>query len=212
MRAELARPGVGPRLEAGVRAFRRAVARRTDRAGWTDPETARRAVDVRRIARELPVYPPAPPPSIVDGAAALPLRFDPERGVEGISFDSGAYALHRLRETGGVEPDAGRFPLDPIRPKLEPAAERRLAGYLAFATRRGLLLGQLLAASDRSRPFAEALAADLGSLAGTVVARAAVLASARGSGPTTLDRDAIGDGIRATDAEWIDRPTVGAVL
>jgi Fe-S-cluster containining protein len=152
-------------------------------------------------------------PDPADGVEVRPLVYLAGRGVVSMWSDSAGVGIDRVVESGGETETDGiyRSPAGSI--SVANDGERRMRGYLAYVARRDLLLWQRLAAGpSEASDIGVELTEELATLAATVVLRASVLAQAMGrpaSGLTAADIDL---GIRASDADWLDQPTLGRVL
>lgn len=211
VRRELARPEVVGTAAAADAAFRAAVERQQRRSEWVDPGEFRLELRRERQGTELGGY-PEPAPSDDEGLDAIPLTFDPDLGVLGLSGDEDRWTVRRMREAGGGV-ELGTYDLPEEAPRLDGPAERLLHGYLCYTADRDALFGQLLAHRRGTKiDWWEELYGAVADAAAMVVTRAAVLGMARGESPETLGPEAIVRGIRAADADLLDRPTIGAVL
>jgi hypothetical protein len=150
-------------------------------------------------------------PRASEGRERLPMFFDARLGRVALAGTDEGVELHQLREAGGTEQVLARLaPLDRI-PRLLPDARATLDGYLAYLLRRDAFLGSILE-EGRPGPLADRMVGSLRAAGATVLARAVWRAQLGGGGGATLDEAQLWDGIRATDADLLDRPTVGAFL
>ena len=204
-----------------VDAFRRVTQRRASlerrgqrRSGWADAPTIRASL---RETSELPwagQWPGEPPPSADQGSEYLPLFFDHRAGPVAIADDGDAWELLELRPNGRTEA-LGRFRLPESPPRLTAEGAHALRSYLAYWLDRDGLWDLAVAgwiADEERRPLEERMLEELGVVGATVVARGYVRALARGDPGVSLDRSAVENGIRASDADLLDRATLGAVL
>lgn len=211
VRQELRRPASVTAAQSARESYREAVERQEARSAWLDPGEFRADLRRRHDWRELDAY-PEPAPSDEQGLEALPLTFEPELGVAAIGGEGDRWTIRRMREGGGGV-ELGTYDLPEVPPRLNGAATRLLHGYLCYAFDRDAPFGQLLVERRGARlDWAEVLRAAVDAAAAMVVTRACVLAMARGESPESLGHDALLRGIRAADADLLDRPTVGAVL
>lgn len=211
VRAELARPEAREAAAMAATEFDQALRRQRTRPGWIEPEAFRGELREDERWADLGGY-PEPPPSLDAGADTTPLTFVPALGVVGLGGEEGRWTVRAAPEGGGGV-DLGTYDLPDEPPHLQPAAVRALRGYLTYAFARDAPFGQLLASLRRSRSsWEDALWAAVDEAASVVVTRAAVLSAARGETPTDLGREALLAGVRAADADLLDRPTVGSVL
>lgn len=155
------------------------------------------------------------PPGAEGPLEELPIFHDRDHGVVGIGSERDGWSLQPLAERGGRPPPLGSFRVETEPPQLGASARAALAGYLRYVAERDATIWTVLEdASPRSTlPELEVrTGADLLAIASTVVARAALRAAAAGGDPRHLKEEELLDGVRATDAECLDRPTLGAVL
>lgn len=211
VREELARPELAASAVDARDAFLDAVDRQRSRSDWVDPLEFRRNLRRQRDWEGLDGY-PEPAPRDDEGLDAIPLTFDPDLGVVGVSGEEERWTVRRMREAGGAV-ELGTYDLPAEPPRLDGAARRLLRGFLCYQLDRDATLGQLLSRRRGTKiDWEEELWAAVDEAAAMVVTRAAVLALARGESPETLGADGLLRGIRAADADLLDRPTVGAVL
>lgn len=122
----------------------------------------------------------------------------------------GGWELHELRPTGGA--DLRGLVVAPERPpRLDEQAQRLLQNYLRYALARDAFLASVhleMLEGDEGT-VAEWTLAALRSLGATVAARAAIRTKLEGEEGVVLTVDDIERGIRATDQDWLDRPTWG---
>lgn len=209
VRSELARaPGD---LDGAARRWRRAL--RAEGISADDGSLG----ELRDEVRELGTRPTdddltdahLPDPS--EGIALLPLYFDRKFGRVALAAAGDGAELLQLRETGGVQESLARFAQPGRMPRLTAEAEVALDGYLSYVLRRDAFLGAVLEAAEEG-PLAERLALELRSVGADVVARATWRAQLEGGEGGRLDAAQVWEGIRATDADLMDRPTVGGFL
>ena len=170
---------------------------------------------VRRVLRALHEFFPAPlPPSRAGGLDSLPLTYDDDHGRIGFAQDSGQVALLAFNEETGGGEVLGRYPPPEEHPSIAADGLGLLDGYLRYVANRDSFLGQALerVRLGDDRDLRSALYRDLGWVAAGVLTRATLLERLHGQAGATLDRAALEAGIRAMDAEVLDRPTVGDVL
>ncbi|MHB8352774.1 MAG: YkgJ family cysteine cluster protein [Thermoplasmata archaeon] len=181
--------------------------------------------DPEAIVADLTARPPGPEPGWAAGLSVppaeaeleeLPLFFDERFGRVAMRAGprDGTYELVALRETGGVADRIGTFAV-PVGPwRLSAEAERLLEGYERYLLARGHLIWSTYLELDTEREgsFAERLRENLVDAATEVLRRASVRGLAAGTPSGTLGADAVAQGIRATDAELLDRPTLGRIL
>ncbi len=211
---ELARPPSVRRRERARQDFEQAVPRLELEGRWSDPDRIRDRV-VSSALRNLPsAFPSSTPPALEEGVEALPFLFDPEHGRVALAGSPAGWTLLTLSPTGGGGPVLGTYPEPAWLPPFDPEAERFLAGYLRYVASRQSLVGQILLEllDEDDRTLAEALEVEVTAIASDVVTRGLVLDALHGRGAGRLDLPLVEQGIRATDAELLDRPSVGLVL
>jgi Fe-S-cluster containining protein len=153
-------------------------------------------------------FPPEDPPDSAESMSELPLTFSPRHGRLAFAAHPGGWMLLALSETGEEPRTLAVVPPPESRPAMSKAGERVLRGYLHYLVERDDLLDGVLAQPDPEGPVVMAEQADLIRTAATALARASVLQRLDGrDGP--LDASDVWNGVRATDAEWLDRPTTG---
>ncbi len=146
-----------------------------------------------------------------EGLAQLPLYFDAARGRVAIAASVDGAELLTLRESGGIGESLARYPTPSRLPVLGAEARALLEGYLGYVLQRDAFLGAVLEAREEGE-LAERLGEELRRVGADVISRAVWRAQLGGRDGGRLDADQIWDGIRATDADLLDRPTVGAFL
>ena len=186
--------------------------------GWVEPTTA--LAEVREsLARRLPTasdedvesvgLPPSSGP-----LETLPMFFDAERGDVALGGLRGGAELVVLAEAGGVEEHLASYRTPARLPAASEGAQELLDAYLRFVLRRDAWVGAVLleAPGSEDEPSEEQMARDLRLLAATVCVRGAWRQQLAGGDGGHLTADDVVAGIRATDAEWLDRPTAGRLL
>jgi Fe-S-cluster containining protein len=149
-----------------------------------------------------------------EGLEYLPLAFHPRYGRIGFAATAAGVDVVSLRERGGIEDRLGTFAWPRRAPRLEPGAHALLHQYLRFVADRPAFLGAAMAMvlANGALPLDDQLREDAASLAAAVLLRGRTVAMLNGASGETLTRGAILDGIRASDADVLDRPTVGEWL
>ncbi|MFZ0698629.1 MAG: YkgJ family cysteine cluster protein [Thermoplasmata archaeon] len=213
--SELARAGVRCRSPEGQRALAAArrdglrVERMLAREGlWVPTPQVRESLRGRIPMPDSSNFPVEDPPELEEGEELLPLFFDDRTGPVAIAGHAGGWQLVELREQGGVHAWLGVWPPPSRMPSLEPAAERALRGYLEYWLERDALFGFVHLAmleEPSDEDVVARVARELRSIGATVVARARVRASARGAIAPSLTEADIDRGIRASDADLLDR-------
>jgi Fe-S-cluster containining protein len=215
-------PPVGPR---GLRSELEAAESEWARSG-TERELDRHALrrnralpptDLRELRgalhRELPWpspgdFPAEEPPSAEDGFEELPMTYSPSHGRVAFASHPGGWMLFALSEDGEEPRTLGVHPPPESPPAVTAPGEELLRGYLHYLVERDDAVDGVLAQPAPEGSVEEALQADLIRTAATVLSRASVLQRLDGR-DEPLDAADVWDGIRATDAEWLDRPTTG---
>ncbi len=203
-------PSTLPRIEAARRRRRRLV-RELDRSGlWTSEEEVR---------SELLGHPPRPgpedfpvedPPDESEGWEHLPLFFDGRSGPVSISRALGGWAFHEMAAAGGSARALGVVPPPSQPPAADAGAMRLLDRYLDYWLRRDAFFGSVLIdAREAGAPVVDVARLELRAIGAQVLARAQVRVKLRGRPAEVLSAEAVKDGIRAVDQDWLDRPTWG---
>lgn len=165
------------------------------------------------LHRELPWpvaedFPSEEPPDTSDGFAGLPVTFVPGRGRVAFATHAGGWMLFELSEVGDEPRTLGVIPPPTALPAMTTQGEQILRGYLHYLLERDDAVEGVLAQEAPEGSVEEGLAADLIRTGATALSRASVLQRLDGrDGP--LDAADLWEGVRATDAEWLDRPTTG---
>ena len=198
------------RIEAAGRRGRRLERALRAEGRWDDDESVR-----ARLRSQLPRlgakdFPVEDPPELSEGWERLPLFFDGRSAPLAFARQIGGWEVWQLAPDGGGE-TLGVFPPPERPPSLEPRAERLLDSYLRYVIERDVFLASahLDALEGEDGTVAEWAEIGLGALGAMVLARGAVRAKIRGSGEGVLAERDVADGIRATDMDWLDRPTWG---
>jgi Fe-S-cluster containining protein len=190
----------------------RELDRHAVRRGRSLPTADLRSLRVS-LHRELPWpepsdFPAEDPPDPEDGAEELPITFVPAHGRVAFGYHPGGWILLGVSETGEEPKTLGVVPPPDSAPPLTTAGEQLLRGYLHYLVERDDAIDGVFAQGGPEGPVVDAVVADLVRTAATVLSRAAVLQRLDGR-EEPLDAADIWDGVRATDAEWLDRPTTG---
>jgi putative zinc- or iron-chelating protein len=225
-----ARPGLG--LDAELASVRQRVtpvlARKVVEAGrrrrrierdlrgqgrWVDEEEVRRTLSHQSLIPRPDEYSPQRLPESSEGLELLPMYYDGRAGPVALGEGFGGWEALELAAVGGATPLGLVVP--PARPPtLDESAEALLSGYLRYWLARDCFLAavQWEVMSGGEGTVLEATLADLHSIGSTVLARGSVRAKLRGDDGLRLSQDDIERGIRATDQDWLDRPTWGSRL
>ena len=190
------------------------VTRRVEKAGRTvDLEGSRE--NLRRVPpllRDLRFA--SEPPDSTAPLEELPLTFEPEFGRVAFQSTPSGWRLIGLDESGGAARTLGVFSPPVDRPEIVGDADKLLRGYARYLIERDHPLWSILdflclhPEVDLERAWRDMVEAALA----TVVTRASVLQQLKGESGTHLTGEEIRGGIRATDAEVMDRATLGVVL
>ncbi|HEV2165396.1 MAG TPA: YkgJ family cysteine cluster protein [Thermoplasmata archaeon] len=211
---ELLRHPAEERLREASRRWRLFKSRLLRTGGWSEPSEIRASLlgSLPSLVRRS--FPPPPPPSVSEGIDALPILFDEAVGLVALADHAGGWELLSIEETGqrsrslGVWPAPSRFPL------VSPEGEELLRAYLAHLLDRDFTYWSAAerVRSERSGSLERAVSEDVGRFGALVLARAEGLQGFRSADRGPLSADLVWDGIRATDGEFLDRPTLGWVL
>jgi Fe-S-cluster containining protein len=174
-------------------------------------------IELRRYLGSMPIGEILPwePPEADEGLEGLPMFYDPEHGRVAMAGTATGWELLEIDEQGGVRRRLGEFLPPEETPQLDPGARRLLDGYLRYCLARDHTIWSVYDEEPKPADTAalvEALLVLLNEVASTVVARAAVRSTLHGEPADRLTAEHIGDGIRATDMELLDLPTLGRIL
>lgn len=213
--AEIARAEQRCRSGEGVRALSAArregnrVERFLEREGlWVPVQEVRDALRGRMPLPDPSDFPVEDPPELEEGEELLPIFFDDRAAPVAIAGHVGGWQLAELQEGGGVAAWLGVWPPPTRLPRLEPGAERALLRYLDYWLERDALFGfvhRAMLEEPSSENVRGRVLRELRWIGAMVLARARVRASARGSTTASLSEIDIDRGIRASDADLLDR-------
>lgn len=177
---------------------------------WQDDDEVRRALDPRPPLPGPADYPVAAPPPEEEGLERLPLFFDGRAGPVALAGALGGWDLLELSATGGGR-SLGRFVPPERPPGLDGGAARLLSGYLRYMLARDAFLASvhLEMLDTESGSVTDAARVALRELGATVLARAVVRSKLASRDRPVLTEAEVAGGIRATDQDWLDRPTWG---
>jgi len=201
-----------PRSEAERR--RRRIARGLEDQGrWVEEEEVRRRLGKRRLVPAPEDYHLEEPPLAEEGLERLPIYYDGRPGPMALAQGLGGWEALELSAEGGARPIGIAVPPDRL-PTLDEDAEALLSGYLGYwLARDGFLAAVHLAMlSTTEGTVVDATLDDLHAIGSTVLARGSVRSKLRGNPGARLTRADVEAGIRATDQDWLDRPTWGSRL
>jgi hypothetical protein len=215
LETELGRAEARCRSEEGRRALAAArrdgqrVERILEREGlWVPTLQVRASLRGRIPLPDSSDFPVEDPPELEEGEEVLPLFFDDRRGPVAIAGHAGGWQLVELQEAGGIRAWLGVWPPPTRMPRLDAGAERALREYLAYWLERDALFGFVHAAMLEEPSGEDVLiriTRELRWIGATTVARARVRASGRGASAPVLAEPDIARGIRASDADLLDR-------
>ncbi|HEY6237567.1 MAG TPA: YkgJ family cysteine cluster protein [Thermoplasmata archaeon] len=156
----------------------------------------------------------SPLPEESEGLETLPLFFDPTYGRVALAGAGEEVDLLSIREGGGVERRIASFGWPERLPRCVGPAARLLRGYLEYVLDRDALFGAVMVggALGTAEGAVGAVRRDLTEIGGTVLARSYWRAQLAGGLGESLSIHEVAAGIRATDADYLDRPTAGRWL
>jgi len=200
----------GRRIDEAVRRRRR-VARQLQAEGrWMEEDEIR-----DELRKEIPFpadadFPVDDPPNAEGPLEELPLYFDHRKGPVVVGSRMGAWEAAELAETGGARPIGFAIPAS-RRPRLTENARELLRRYLEYCLQRdSFLAGWMLdTLSADEGDLLDWTGRGLRELGATVLARADFRARLARGPVESLSVTDVALGVRATDQEWLDRPTWG---
>lgn len=198
------------RLETAERRGRKLERALRAEGRWEDDEVVRAAWRDRIPRPGVKDFPVEDPPKVADGWEQLPIFYDGRDRPVALAQAFGAWQLLEVSPEGGGDPLA-TIPSPNHPPEIDTAADQVLVGYLRYCLYRDAFLAaaQLDALEGTEGSMTEWVGLELRTLGATVLARASVRAKLRGGGTAPLTEREVVDGIRATDMDWLDRPTWG---
>jgi len=203
-------PETARRLSTTARRGRKVEKSLAAEGRWEDDLAVRQVLHDRVPLPKPSDFPVEDPPAASDGLDRLPLFFDRGNGPFGFARGLGGWEVVELAAAGGAEP-RGVFVPPERPPALEADAVRLLEGYLHYSLDRDAFLAAVhvdMLDGDVGS-VAEWTADALRALGAMVLTRAVVRGKLRGIERTALTAPDVEDGIRATDQDWLDRPTWG---
>jgi hypothetical protein len=197
------------KLEA-ERRRRRVVRRLTEQGRWVEDEDVRRRLTSGRLIPDDEEYFPDELPTVDQGLEQLPMYFDSRVGPVVLAESAGGWEALELSPDGGARSTGLAVPPDEP-PDLDPNAEELLEGYLRYWLARDCFLAavHLDMLSVSGSDVVDAALEELHAIGSDVLARGAVRTRLRGEASTRLSLVDVQNGIRATDQDWLDRPTWG---
>lgn len=208
--AERVDAGTAARQAAAVRRGRKVERRLAEEGRWIDDDAVRADLGAAVPLPDAALFPPPEPPSRDEGLERLPFYFDERRGPVAVARALGGWELLELAPEGGARSLGVVVP--PERPPgLDASGRELLEGYLRYVLARDAFLAsvhlEMLEARDGSvRDWAESALLELGA---EVLGRASGRAKLAGRDGRELTERDVERGIRATDQDWLDRPTWG---
>lgn len=194
---------------------RRNVERRLRLKGVWQAEEEVRARLRPHVGRLIPTeWPLADPPQEPDDLESLPMFYDPTLGRVAGRAHPGGMEFLTLRESGGIDRFLGVLDPPTRSPGLDSHARAILRGYLAYRLERDATFGAVydyLLESEPTLPE-RAIANELQLSAGQVIRLASLRRALTSDRRGPLSGPEIEDGVRATDMDVLDRPTVGLRL
>ncbi len=201
----------GRQLEASRRRRRRIVAGLQRAGQWSEETEVRATFRVRPPWPTPDDFPVEDPPSANEGLEYLPLFFGGRAGPLALASGMGGWEVLQLRPEGGREPPLAVVPPPTRPPEVDAGGRRLLEGYLRYFLERDALFGTVLTEIEVGGPFSvsDEIERELQAIGALVLSRAEVRRKAFGTPTGTLTERDVGDGIRATDQDLLDRPTWG---
>ena len=211
---EYRRGGAAGRLRDARRRWSNVARRASGTGRWSDPADILDEVGPRAVVLARSRYPPPPPPPRSDDVEYLPLWFDPRHGRVALAEHRGQWEVLAVREDGGPTRTLGAWHLAERPRALAEDGESVLASYLDLLLRRDFTYW---AAAERIRSgsrssLLEEVEADVAAFGARVLARADIAERLGTDRAGPLDGEAVWQGVRATDGEFLDRQTLGWVL
>ena len=178
-----------------------------------DDDEVRRVVAHRTLVPGGRDYAPSELPGMEPGLEQLPIFFDGRRGPVALANVGEAWEGVELAPEGGSESVGVAVPPE-RRPLVDADGEEFLAGYLRYFLARDCFLAAVQWEMVRGLlgTVDEIALSELHAIGSDVLARASVRAQMRGDSGARLATADIELGIRATDQDWLDRPTWGGRL
>jgi Fe-S-cluster containining protein len=206
-------PGTARRLSTTARRGRKVEKALAAEGRWQDDRDVRRALGGHLPFPTAGDFPVEGPPSASEGLDRLPLFFDRRPGPLGLAGGLGGWEVLEFSPTGGAELVGVIAP--PERPPaIDPGARHLLEGYLRYSLARDAFLASVhvdMLEGDEGT-VTEWAANELRVLGATVLARASVRSKLHGAEGASLGAEDLENGIRATDQDWLDRPSWGERL
>lgn len=180
---------------------------------WVEDGEVRRELARRPLLPGPQEYVPEDPPPAADGLERLPMYAEGRAGPVALADSFGGWEALELSPEGGARSLGVGAPPGSL-PALGEDARELLSAYLRYFLERDSFLAavHLEMLNLREGTVPEHALADLHTIASTVIARGAVRSQLLGGASGPIGRREIELGVRATDQDWLDRPTWGARL
>jgi len=206
-------PAVERQRAEAERRHRRIERELSTQGRWMDESDVRKLLRDRTLIPTTEEYAPEDPPGAEDGLELLPMFYDARPGPVALGRGLGGWEALELSPEGGATLLGLGVPPDRP-PGLEHDAEVLLSGYLRYwLARDGFLAAvQLEMLSTLEGSVVDAVLDDLHAIGSSVLSRGSVRAKLRGEDGGVLTFEDVALGIRATDQDWLDRPTWGSRL
>ena len=203
-------PETARRLSAASRRGRKIEKSLAAEGRWQDDDTVRRSLRARVPLPTAGDFPVEDPPATSEGLDHLPIFFDHRSGPLGFARGLGGWEVVEFAPAGRAEPLGVFVPPERL-PALDAGASSLLEGYLRYSLERDAFLAAVhLDMLDGDAGSVTEWTADaLRALGAMVLARAVLRSKLHGVERTTLAAVDVEEGIRATDQDWLDRPTWG---
>jgi hypothetical protein len=198
------------RWEAALRRGRKVERTLRSVGRWEEETTIREQLRNRLPRPQDADFPAEDPPELHEGIDRLPLVHGRTSNPLALASGPDGWSIREVYPTGGSESRGTFVPIDRP-PELTPSGLGLLHGYLAYMLERDSFLAsvQLRSAEAAEGTVGDWAEIELAALGAVVLARGTLLAHSRGESPTELSDREVADGIRATDMDWLDRPTWG---
>lgn len=206
-------PAVERRRQEAERRRRKIVRTLEDEGRWVDEDEVRAQLRGRRLLPGREKYLPSQLPDVGEGLEKFPMYFDGRAGPVVLAEAEAGWEALELSPLGGSTSLGLASPPD-LLPTLEADAEKLLEGFLRYWLDRDCFLAavHLDMLSVREGNVEEVALEELHAIASDAMARAAVRVQLNGRSGARLGASDIELGIRATDQDWLDRPTWGSRL
>jgi Fe-S-cluster containining protein len=157
---------------------------------------------------------PPDPPEEEDALESLPMFYDAAFGRVVWRPHPGGMEFFTLYETGGIDRHLGVLDSPTRSPGLDASGTTLLQGYLSYLLERDATIGMMYEYLLEAGPASpeQVVADELQLIAGQVIRMACLRRALTSDRRGELSRRDIEDGIRATDMDILDRPTVGLRL